>query len=126
MFRDAHRATALLTAAVRGAELDVERMQARAEEGGTTLTEVADRLVRDEDMPFSKAHAAAARMRTSPVSARQFVEERRTPGGPALEQTGRALAASRELFDRDRAWLEAARTKVENADIIRRERAGAI
>jgi argininosuccinate lyase len=126
MFRDAHRATALLTAAVRGVELNVERMLARAEEGGTTLTEVADRLVRDQDLPFSKAHAAAARMRTSPITAREFVETRRTPGGPAVEQTTRALAASRELLARDREWLDSVRQKVEKADALRRQRARAI
>ena len=59
MFRDAQRAVALLAASIRGAELDVEKLESRAEEGGTTLTELADRLVRDHDIPFSKAHAIA-------------------------------------------------------------------
>jgi argininosuccinate lyase len=126
MFHDAQRALALVAAAIRGAQLDVERMKARAEEGGTTLTEVADRLVRDQDMPFSKAHALAARMGTSPVSAREFVEVRRTPGGPAPEETARALAASRTLLEDDRVWLAGVRRKVEDADALRRERARAI
>ena len=126
MFRDAQRATALLAAAIRGAELDVRRMHSRAEEGGTTLTEVADRLVRDEDMPFSKAHAVAARMHTSPVSAREFVEARRTHGGPAPEQTGRALDVSRELLNRDGAWLQAVRTRVDTAVAVRQQRAQAL
>src|SRR5205814_8953914 len=73
MFHDAQRAVALLAAVIRGAEFDVERMREGAERGGTTLTEVADRLVRDEDMPFSKAHARAAGMRTSPITAREFI-----------------------------------------------------
>jgi len=101
-------------------------MRARAEAGGTTLTEVADRLVRDQGLPFSKAHAAAARMPTSPVSARDFVETRRTPGGPAPEETARALRASRELLARDGGWLEAARKRVENGDALRQQRARAI
>jgi len=126
MFRDAERAITLLTAVIHGAELDVERMRARAEAGGTTLTEVADRLVRDEGLPFSRAHAAAARMPTSPVSARDFVETRRTPGGPAPEETARALRASRELLARDGGWLEAARKRVENGDALRQQRARAI
>ena len=126
MFHDAQRAVALLAAAMRGAEFDVERMREGAERGGTTLTEVADRLVRDEDMPFSKAHARAAAMRTSPISAREFIDVRRTPGGPAPEETARALAASRELLNRDRAWLKDVRKKIEDADALRRQRARAI
>ena len=126
MFRDAQRAVALLAAAIRGAELDVERMKARAEEGGTTLTEVADRLVRDEDMPFSKAHAVAARMQSSPISAREFVECRRTHGGPAPEEMARALAESRELLTRDRAWLAEIRRKVDDAAALRRQRVAAL
>ena len=43
------RAVALVAAAMRGAEFDVERLEARAGEGGTTLTELADTLVRDQD-----------------------------------------------------------------------------
>src|SRR4029434_10315515 len=44
-FRDAHPAAALLWVSIRGAELNVDRMRADASEGGTTLTELADRLV---------------------------------------------------------------------------------
>ena len=126
MFHDAQRAVALLTATIRGAEFDVERMRDGAERGGTTLTEVADRLVRDEDMPFSQAHARAREMRASAVSAREFIEVRRTPGGPAPEETARALGASRELLNRDRAWLQEARKNIENADALRQQRARAI
>ena len=60
MFRDGQRAVALVAISIRGAELDVEKLGLRAEEGGTTMTELADRLVRDHDIPFSKAHAMAA------------------------------------------------------------------
>jgi argininosuccinate lyase len=123
MFRDAQRAVALITAAVRGAELDVERMKARAEDGGTTLTEVADRLVRDQDMPFTKAHALAANMKTSPISAREFVEVRRTPGGPAPAETARALTASRSVLEGDRVWLQEIRRKVDDAGARRHQRA---
>jgi argininosuccinate lyase len=142
MFRDAQRAVALLTVSIRGAELDVARMQARAEEGGTTLTELADRLVRDQNMPFTMAHAIAAGVRsgivpptslnytdeelTKILSARNFVEERRTPGGPAPAVTTLALEVSRELLGRDRAELEAALKKVDAAAALRRERAQAL
>jgi argininosuccinate lyase len=42
-------------------------LEARAGEGWTTLTELADTLVRERGLPFSAAHAIAARF----VSARQ-------------------------------------------------------
>jgi argininosuccinate lyase len=60
MFRDAVRAVTLVAAAMRAADFDVERMAARAGEGGTTLTELADTLVRDHGLPFRTAHAVAA------------------------------------------------------------------
>jgi argininosuccinate lyase len=62
MFRDARRAVSLTAAALRDAEFDVARMAARAAAGGTTMTELADRLVRDHGIPFGSAHAIAARM----------------------------------------------------------------
>ena len=65
MFRDAARAVMLVGAAMRDAEFDVDRMQARAGEGGTTLTELADHLVRERGVPFSKAHAIAGRLMTA-------------------------------------------------------------
>ena len=61
-FRDAVRAVTLVAASLRGAELDVARLEARAAEGGTTLTELADHLVRTHSMPFTTAHAIAARL----------------------------------------------------------------
>jgi argininosuccinate lyase len=62
MFRDAIRAVTLVAASMRGAEFDVARMEARAGEGGTTLTELADHLVRDRGVPFRTAHAIAGRL----------------------------------------------------------------
>ena len=126
MFGDAHRAVALVAASMRGAEFNIERMHAHAEEGAITSTEVADRLVRDENLPFSKAHARAAAMGTSSISAREFVEVRRTPGGPAPSETTRALGVSAELLRRDRAWLADAGKKLERADAQRRQRAATL
>jgi argininosuccinate lyase len=60
MFRDATRAVTLVAAAMRGADFDVERLAARAGEGGTTLTELADTLVRDHGLSFRTAHGIAA------------------------------------------------------------------
>ena len=62
MFRDATRAVTLVAASMRGAEFDVVRMEARAGDGGTTLTELADHLVRDRGVPFRTAHAIASRV----------------------------------------------------------------
>jgi len=67
MFRDATRAVKLVAAALASAEFDAERLEARAADGWTTLTELADTLVRDEDLPFRSAHAIAGRM----IAARQ-------------------------------------------------------
>jgi argininosuccinate lyase len=60
MFRDATRMVTLVAAAMRLAEFNVERLAARAGHGGTTLTELADTLVRDHGLPFRSAHAIAA------------------------------------------------------------------
>jgi argininosuccinate lyase len=61
-FRDAVRALTLVAAALRGAEFDVTRLESRAAEGGTTLTELADHLARMHHVPFKTAHTIAARL----------------------------------------------------------------
>ncbi len=62
MFRDAVRAVTLVGAAMKDASFDVARLESRAAEGGTCLTELADHLVRKHDVPFKTAHAIAARL----------------------------------------------------------------
>ena len=138
MFRDATRTVRLVAAAMRTAEFDAKALEARAGDGWTTLTELADTLARDQGVPFKTAHAIAGRVMTgrqrdpgrplsqllteasadllrSPLSytdaelaqilsPRHFVEVRRTPGGPAPEETARASAVSREQCDRDYSW----------------------
>src|SRR5882724_9386876 len=64
MFRDATRAVRLVAAALTTAEFDAARLEARAGDGWTTLTELADTLVRDHGLPFNTAHAIAARLVT--------------------------------------------------------------
>jgi argininosuccinate lyase len=61
-FRDATRAVKLVAAAMTTAEFDANRLEARAGDGWTTLTELADTLVRDHEVPFRAAHAIAAHM----------------------------------------------------------------
>jgi argininosuccinate lyase len=60
MFGDALRAVSLVAAAMAGAEFDRERMAARAREGWVTVTELADTLTREHDLPFKAAHRIAA------------------------------------------------------------------
>jgi argininosuccinate lyase len=62
MFRDAVRAITLVAAAMKDASFDVARLEARAAEGGTTSTELADHLVRQHGVPFRTAHGIAARL----------------------------------------------------------------
>ncbi len=62
MFHDATRAVKLVAAAMATAEFDAAQLEARAADGWTTLTELADTLVRDHRVPFRTAHAIAARL----------------------------------------------------------------
>ena len=114
------------------------RRSKRGRKGWTTLTALADTLVRDHGLPFKTAHAIAGRLvggrqrdphkslaellkdATSELlgaplayseqqvahilSPRHFVEIRRTPGGPAPEETARAAAVSRRQLEADEAW----------------------
>jgi argininosuccinate lyase len=73
MFRDATRTVKLVAAAMGTAEFDPKRLEANAGEGWTTLTELADTLVRDHGLPFRTAHAIAARL----VKGRQEDQARR-------------------------------------------------
>ncbi len=65
MFRDATRAIKLVAAAMKTAQFDPARLEARAGDGWTTLTELADTLVRDHGLPFRTAHAIAGRLITA-------------------------------------------------------------
>ena len=160
MFRDATRAVKLVAAAMATAEFDAESLEARAGEGWTTLTELADTLVRDHRLPFKTAHAIAAhfvggRQRASGsfaaalladastavlgsalaysdsqltqiLSPRHFVEVRKTFGGPAPEETGRAAKASRARLDADQAWWTGATDALVKAEQQLAERSAAL
>jgi argininosuccinate lyase len=160
MFRDAVRAVTLVGAAMREATFDVARMETRAGEGGITLTELADHLVRERGVPFRRAHAitsrfmAALRERPSAsaaallreascevlgtpleltgeelsaiLSPRHFVEVRRTPGGPAPAETGRAVGEASSALAAERAWLERIRAASAGAEQQLRARSAAL
>ncbi len=146
---DGARAVSLLAAALGGAELDREKLESRAAAGGTTMTELADTLARDRDLPFQTAHrvvsafnqsvaASPGRSRSKVLaevsevilgaplsysdadlaellSPRHFVEIRRTPGGPAAVETGRAIERSNQTLEADERWLAATRAALAEA-----------
>jgi argininosuccinate lyase len=60
MFADAARAVGLVSAAMSTAEFDRDRMAGRAREGWVTITELADTLTREHDVPFRTSHRIAA------------------------------------------------------------------
>jgi argininosuccinate lyase len=61
-FGDATRAVKLVAATVANAEFDAAALEARAADGWTTLTELADTLVREQGLSFRAAHAIAGRL----------------------------------------------------------------
>jgi argininosuccinate lyase len=160
MFGDAVRAVRLVAAAMQTAEFDPVRLEARAGAGGTTLTELADTLARDHDLPFTTAHGIAGRVLKAHLetpdanlpavlagaamhtvgrpllytdedlqrilSPRHFVNVRQTLGGPAPEETARALSESQSLLDRDHAWLTERRAGLAAAESRLRARSAAL
>jgi argininosuccinate lyase len=98
MFRDARRAVVLVDAALRAAEFDVVRLESRAAEGGTTLTELADHVVREHRIPFKTAHTIATRFlqalrdgSATPLAATLAVVSRDLLGAP-LQYTDAQIA----------------------------------
>ncbi len=59
--RDGIRAVSLLANTLEAAEFDLELLARRAEDNFITITELADRLVRDDGLSFKAAHAICAR-----------------------------------------------------------------
>ena len=98
MFRDATRAVKLVAAAVATAEFDAARLEARAADGWTTLTELADTLVRDHDVPFKMAHQIATKLvsgkRTDPGAqlSRLLSEASRELTGTPIEYSDESLS----------------------------------
>ena len=85
MFRDATRMVTLVGAAMRLADFDVAKLASRAALGGTTLTELADTLVRDHGLSFRSAHAIAASL----LKAR--TEDPQAPLSTTLSKRRRAI-----------------------------------
>jgi argininosuccinate lyase len=94
MFRDATRTIKIVAAAITTAEFDAEQLEARAGEGWTTLTELADTLARDHNLSFRTAHAISGRL----IAARERHPER--PMAELLaEASGDLLGAPIEYSD---------------------------
>jgi argininosuccinate lyase len=60
------------------------------------------------------------------MSPRHFVNVRKTPGGPAPEQTLRALQASRRQLAADRGWLDERRASIASAAAELKSRSAAL
>jgi argininosuccinate lyase len=142
------------------ADFNVEHLASRAAHGGTTMTELADTLVRDHDLPFRSAHgiaalllkaytedpnvslSAALRSASSAILGRpleyteadlqkvlspaHFVSVRTTYGGPAPEETGRAIGASRRLLETDREGWMLRRESLDRAEATLKDRVKAL
>ena len=139
-FDDARRAVRLLAGVLGGIEVDCARLRKLAGEKFLTVTELADTLVREAGLPFGKAHEivqqavratrseeemiahllkaglpldeASLRRALDPV---HFVAIRGIRGGPAPEETRRAMAGSRDRLAESAAWLAAARERLAGA-----------
>jgi argininosuccinate lyase len=105
MFKDAVRAVNLVAAAMRDADFDRAAMAARAGQHWTTVTELADTLVRECGVPFRVGHRIAARFvaaRTADPSAaaaetldRAALEARGAPIGWSDDTLARILSPER-------------------------------
>jgi argininosuccinate lyase len=60
------------------------------------------------------------------LSPRHFVEVRRTHGGPAPDETARALGAARSALEADRAWTDRTQASLESANTELRRRSAAL
>ena len=72
--------------------------------------------------PLAYSDAALGRI----LSARHFVNVRRTHGGPAPEETARAARASRQQLDDDEAWWNGATGALAAAERKLAERSAAL
>jgi argininosuccinate lyase len=97
-FADATRAVRVTAAALRDAEFNQARLEAAAGESGTTLTELADHIVREHGVSFRTAHAITARLSAtvshgvSPALAERLAEASRELTGQTFDYTEEQLA----------------------------------
>jgi len=99
MFHDATRAATLVAAAMSSAEFAADRLAARARDGWTTVTELADSLTRDQGLAFRTSHTIATRF------VREAQEDEEGRWGAALDRAahmviGRSLPYDDETLRR--------------------------
>ena len=92
MFRDTMRTVTLVAAALKTAEFDAVKLEAHAGDGWTTLTELADTLVREHGLPFKTAHAISGRL----VASRAAHPDK--PLGSLLADASRELTGEPILY----------------------------
>ena len=147
--RDANRAVSLLGNTLKSATFKKETLRKRAGENFITVTELADTIVRRENLSFHTAHKIVAKSvrdalasnseitheilqsaasevtggelllsaeeTKQAMSAENFVNIRKIYGGPAPEETRRALSIEREYESADEKWFTTANEFLENA-----------
>ena len=86
---------------------------------GAALATVSSDLI---GVPLEYTDAQIAEI----LSPRHFVDVRKTPGGPAPEETGRALAAARETLVRDREWVKRTGERLATGTTRLKERVAAL
>jgi argininosuccinate lyase len=138
-FDNAGRVLRLLAGVLPGVQVDAARLRERAGQNFLTVTELADTLVREAGLSFGKAHEivhrgvqqsrneeellqavlkeglldeATLRRSLDPVN---FVAIRGIVGGPAPEETARALRAAKEQLVTDAAKVAAMRERLAQA-----------
>jgi argininosuccinate lyase len=96
MFRDAARTVSLVAAAMAEAEFEVAKLAERAGQNWITITELADTLARDHDLPFKAGHAIAARL----IRAADEHGHARNPSGlaAALREVSREVAGAEIVY----------------------------
>jgi argininosuccinate lyase len=147
-FADAARAMDLLAGLLETARFNTEVMEQRAYMNLLTVTELADVLVRSSGISFRTAHEIVSRavkaggdsqniidsvgkssgldvqLLHRALDPHNFVEVRKTPGGPSAGVLDPTIMAAKETLAADDRWLEAATTHVEQArQLLERETA---
>jgi len=97
-----------------GAAHGVARRVAEARAGDASASLAAVVTEATAGLPGGPVRCSEAALRAS-LSPRHFVEVRRTHGGPAPEETARALGVSQSALDADRAWTDQTRAGLESA-----------
>ena len=109
--RDANRAVSLLGHALEAAEFNLDLLRERSEANFITVTELADTMVREDGLPFSAAHAIAAKAVAAAIEGDGDISHNSLQAAAAsvigrplsltVEDVGRALSAEHFVEVRD-------------------------